>query len=604
MIVTEASFERVCEKLRYEKVLVVDTETTGLSVWRTDKVFAIIVGTLDGREYYFNYNELESQCRLSVPPDIFREHQTVIMHNAKFDMAGLHRMGLTIPGTVYDTEVNARLIYNEYLSYTLEACLERIGQKKSDVVKEYCETHKLWTWETQPGKKKRTKHYHYERVPLDLMVDYAEKDVIGTRHLYLWQQQELSLNEEVKKVSQIESKFTKVLFEIEKTGVKIDPSYCRRAFEHEHSLYSSASEGFTRETGIRFSDSRTVLSKAFAAFSGLIPTTDKGNASFTDEVISQIDHPAARFVQDYRESYKKAHTYYQNFLYLVDMDDTVHCTFRQAGTRTARLSAADPNFQNLPKRESQDSEFRIRRALVPRPEHLFVDIDYKAMEFKLMLDYAAELELIAAIKNGLDPHQATADLVGISRDKAKTLNFGLLYGMGVDKLAAQLGVTREEAQRFKRQYFDALPRVRSFIRRATNAAEVRGYVKNWAGRQYAFPDPTFSYKAANTIIQGGCADILRVAMVNIEEYLRGKRSRILLQVHDSLLFEVHYDELDIVGPVKDLMERAYPQIHIGLDCDVKYSLTSWGELRDWGTDGKEARDAVQGARARVSQVSA
>lgn len=600
MIVRPQDFSVVSELLKREKVLVVDTETTGLAVWRHDKLFALIVGTLTGEVYYFNYNELEPACLLTQKPTFFTEDQTVVFHNAKFDLAALYQSGVHVPGKIYDTEVNARVLYNEYMSYSLDACLERIGEKKSSVVEDYITTHHLWEWESLPGKKMRTKRKHFQKVPIDIMLPYAEQDVSGTTKLYLSQQKELT-EKKLHHVSELESKFTRVLFDIEKTGVKISPEYCEKAFAHEHSVYAREAEEFTKLTEVRFSDSRAVLAKVFKDFSGQIPKTEKGNDSFTDEVITLIPHPAARCVQNYREAYKKAHTYYQNFIHLADEEDIVHCTFRQANTRTARLSAADPNFQNVPKRESKDSVYRIRQALVPREGFLFVDVDYKAMEFKLMLDYAAELSLIREIKAGLDPHQATADLVGIERDPAKTLNFGLLYGMGVDKLSLQLGVSVEDARRFKKKYFNALPSVESFIKRATYAAETRGWVKNWYGRGYYFPDPKFAYKSANTIIQGGCADVVRVAMILVADYLKDKKSRMILQVHDSILFEVHMDEDYVIPVVMELMGSAYPGKYINLDCDMKYSFKSWGELEDGGSNGEKARDAIQRAANEAIQ---
>ena len=600
MIVTEKTFFEVVSKLASEAVLFVDTETTGLRIWLEDKVFSIIISGWQGSAFYFNFNPLEKTHLLGpdhvkILQDLFGfSEKTYVFHNAKFDMAGLLKMGIPVKGTVYDTEVNARIIYNEHLSYSLDNCLKRIGLAKSDAVEDYIEKHKLWEWETQPGKKKKEKRKFFHKVPIDIIVPYACSDVTGMRALYKDQQQTLTPEHVSHKISGIESKFTKTLFDLESAGVAINKDYCQKAFDHEMGNYRAVARSLSEKVGENFIDSRTFLPKLFKGYETHFSKTDAGNLSFDDEALDSIPAPTVQELRKYREHYKKAHTYYQNFMFLSGKSNVIHCNFKQSKARTARLSCSDPNLQNVPKRESKDSVFTIRKSFIPRPGFFFVEIDYKAMEFRMLLDYAGELELIAQIKNGLDVHSATAELIQSSRDAAKTLNFALIYGMGNAKLAAALGLTLEEAKKFKKRYFRALPYVQLLIEKIMHAAEVRGSIRNWAGRVYQFPDKTFSYKAPNTLIQGGSSDVVRVAMNNISDFLQGKNSRMLLQVHDSILFEIHESEAHIVEELKNIMEKAYPYKHLPLECDVKYGKTSWGELVDWGEFGKEARDGIQG----------
>jgi DNA polymerase-1 len=257
-------------------------------------------------------------------------------------------------------------------------------------------------------------------------------------------------------------------------------------------------------------------------------------------------------------------------------------------------------MQNISKDEDAELPFPIRRAFVPRPDYIFVMIDYNQMEFRLMLDYAGELELIEQIIDGHDPHQATAELVNIPRKPAKTLNFGLLYGMGIKKLALQIGVPVDEAARFKYKYFDALPKVQMFLRKTSKRAEKASLVRDWLGRAFHFPDPEFAYKAANAIIQGGCASVVKIAMVRLGKLLEGKKSRMLLQVHDELIFEVHKDELYLVEKLQEIMETVYPYRHIPLTCSVSHSLKSWGEpVEGFPEDAK--RNQVQNQSQRRSE---
>lgn len=596
MLVSQEFFTEVIKDLSSAQILFVDTETTGLSVWKEDKLFSIIIASENSPAYYFNFNPEEPLQLLNeehlreIAGKLFTKEKMCVFHNAKFDMHMLAKAGAPVLGEVYCTEVNARIVYNEHLSYTLDSCLSRIGLEKLDTPKKWCLENKQWRWEKQAGKKKREKVYFYNKVPLDIIVPYGVQDVVGLRSLYNYQQNELKKLDDKKilNISKLESTFTRTLYTIENTGILIDKAYCNEAFDYEYNEYKKAEIEFKELTGIDFVDSEKVFEQVFQDIKDQFVYTEKGNTSFKDDVINNFNHPVVPVIQKYREHYKKAHTYYQNLSYLSDENSVIHCGFKQAGARTGRLSCEKPNLQNIPKREEDTSVYKIRKAFIPRPGFFFVEMDYKAMEFRLMLDYAQESELIEKVKNGHDPHQATADLCNISRSAAKTLNFGLLYGMGVGKLSKQLNVSIEEARVFKRKYFNALPNVQAFLEKAMYAAKNRHYVFNWYGRRYQFPNPEFGYKAANSIIQGGCADVVRIAMNGCISALTPLKSKLILQVHDSLLFEVANDEAHIVPQMQEIMENAYRYISLPLAVDAKYSTKSWEELVDWGDNVEKA----------------
>lgn len=215
-----------------------------------------------------------------------------------------------------------------------------------------------------------------------------------------------------------------------------------------------------------------------------------------------------------------------------------------------------------------------------------------------MLDYAGQLDLIKKIMDGFDPHESTAQLVGVKRRPAKILNFGLLYGMGIAKLARAIGCSELEARAFKDKYFSALDRVKVFIRNASQTAERRGFVFTWNGRRLSFPDPEFSYKAANGIIQGGCADIAKEAMNRIDEFLNPYKTKMIIQCHDEILFALHKSELNLIKDLKKIMEDVYPYRHIPLTCSVSHSFKSWGDMVEGEPVGEERRDKVQGVGDR------
>jgi DNA polymerase I-like protein with 3'-5' exonuclease and polymerase domains len=244
------------------------------------------------------------------------------------------------------------------------------------------------------------------------------------------------------------------------------------------------------------------------------------------------------------------------------------------------------NCQNLPKEENQAEKFLVRRAFVPTDKDwCFVMIDYKAMEFRLMLDYVNEKGVIRQIiEEGLDVHEATAKQMGVSRQEAKTLNFLLLYGGGAARLADALGITENEGKSLKRTYFSKLPNISAWTKLVQERAGKLQLLRNWMGRRYHFPyidSPTYKghleHAGPNHLVQGGCADVVKVSMNRIDDFLEKYLSRMLAQVHDELLFEIHRTELDIVPQLVKIMESAYPYKHLPLTCDVAHSWVSWAD---------------------------
>ncbi len=617
MIVTKEDFNYIIDGLSQEPIISLDTETLGLRVWGEHKLFSIIVGMPQGA-FYFNFHDYKDDPdflpQYLLPRDLIKQfghlvgdiNKICFLHNAKFDMGMLYKEGVEFNCITHCTEAIARVERNDHLTYSLGDCAERIGEKKDDAVEAYIKEHHLWKWETVGGKKNRTKQKFFDQVPFKIIVPYGEQDAMVTLKLGLHQIKEiekisLQNNTALKPLSGVmnmERELTKTFFEMEKLGVKFDPDYCGRAISYEESRYKKAMDDFKSSTHMDFADSNKVLAEAFTRAGEVFPTTEKGNPSFTDEVLSGFTSPIAKIVQEYRDAYKRCNTYFRNFLLLGDENNFIHPNIRQGGTKTGRISYAEPNFQNLTKDEDLSQPFPVRRAIVPPEGFLLLSIDYDQQELRLMLDYAGELELIGKIMEGLDPHQATADLVGIPRRPAKNLSFGLLYGMGLAKMARQIGCTEDEAREYKRKYFASLSGVRRFLRACTETAEKRGFVFNWFGRRMLFPDVRFCYRAANGIIQGGCADIAKIALNQIQEFLLPYKTKMAIQVHDEIMFMLHKDELFLVPELKNIMESVYPYRHIPLTCSVSHSFLSWGDMVEGEPIVQEIRDEIQGKSDR------
>lgn len=599
MIVSQKNVGEVCEKLKAPGIYAIDTETTGLDVHGDDKFFSIIVAGDEG-SFYFNFIPydgldplfvLERAATLDLLQEAFdTKESTWIMHNAKFDYGMLEKENAVVNGELFDTVVGGRIAYNRHPSYAMDYLAKEIGEEKLSTVEDYIKEHDLYDApkedKTYGSKKKKKGQPRYDLVPFEIISEYGLKDAEITLKLYKHQlalmnklQSKITSNSgaSVHKVCHNEMRLIRTLARIEKAGFPIDRGYTERAYYHELGPMEEARAEYKEISGQELVDSGKSHAKAFEAAGMTYPRTLKGNPSFTEKVLAEFDNPLAECIRKFRKAEKKAHTYYANFLNMADDNDRIHCNLHQSGTDTGRMSCSKPNLQNVPKEEDPNLEYIVRRCFVPPPDHCLVMIDYDQMEYRLMLDYADEKEIIKAIlDDGLDVHQATADLMGVSRTAAKTLNFMILYGGGLDKLAAMLGITWKEAKHLRSSYFRQLKRVKQWSRAVIQAAEDRGYVINWAGR-FCHQDRGFEYRAPNHLIQGGCADVVKFAMNDLDDYLSNFRSQMLLQVHDEIVFDIHPNELGIIPTLKEIMENAYPYKRLPMTCGVDHSWISWGD---------------------------
>lgn len=579
-LVTGNNLEACKLKLRQSEQLGLDTETYGVKIH--DDMFALQIAT-EKQAFYFNLHPLHPEPWmheeiLDELDDIFADtDKTWFIHNAKFDLHRLANHDKEIAGRVHCTQATARLIYNQHMRYSLDACLKRRGRAKNPVVENYIKEHRLWTMVTLPYKSTRVKNKHYDQVPYPIMFEYGCDDAFDV----LWLGQEQIKEEIEPALYEQECKLVKTCLAMERKGIQTDPDYARKGIDYEQEILNRTKAQASAEAQEEFRNGPKWLRAAFDRCGqpyDLHPKT--GNPIFDKHALGKMQSPIAGLVKEIRRSEKYVGTYYGAFLNNAVGDSILHATIRQAGTDTGRFSYADPNLQNIPKEEDFSAgSIQVRKCFTPRQGHKFVMIDFDQQEFRLMLDYAGQHDLIRKImEHGEDVHQATADMCGIARKKAKTLNFGLLYGMGVGKLAIALGISAAEAKDLKKLYFSRLPMVRKLIQDIQFTAENRGFVKTWAGRKLYFPDKELCYKAPNHLIQGGCGDIARKAMNIIHETLAFHETSMLVQVHDEILFEVPDDEEPLIDPLRQIMETVYRPINgMKLTCGVEYSPTSWGK---------------------------
>lgn len=647
MLVTRKELKSVLAKLAKEPELALDTETTGLRPWQGDRLFSIIIASAT-ETFYFNFQEyplvpgdwvlpratsLREIGRLLARPKILW-----YLSNAKFDMGMLAAEGLEIAGEIWDIEAIGRVEKNNRFRFGLAFLAKEIGDYKDDAVKEYIKKNKLYRIERDASGEEE-KIPEFNKVPLDIMRTYAEQDARATFNVGKHQGKRL---EELHKrtpnaekrsplaVAAQERAITKVFFDMERVGVRVNREYSLEAANHWAKEMVKIERRFKKETGLEFVDSSNVLSQAFKRMGFTPPLTKKGNPSFTDAVLEGFKNSLAERIREYRHARKMRSTYFLNFLYYADSSSIIHPNMRQGGTETGRISYSNPNLQNVPKldkKEDVEAEaYPVRRAFEPREGFFYAMLDFDQMEYALLADVSGEMGVIEQMRNGVDFHQATATMMGVSRRHAKTINFMLLYGGGIAKLAATLfnttlphevllaigrihvyRMTNYPEYKYHKQlcdavpqmeleaniaelckaldllnkYFEQLPRVKLFTKNVQQVAKDRGFIVNWMGRHCNCARPEFAYALPNHYIQGGCADIVKKAMVELARFLEGKKSRMVLQIHDEILFEIHFSEQHILPELQRIMAGAYPAKHLPMTCGIDYSLHNWQDKKEW-----------------------
>lgn len=607
LVVTGSNFLETVDHLATVIKLAVDTETTGLRPFQGDYLFSVIVADRDN-EFYFNFNEKDETFAPEerLPRQLVKDLQPIFnarspefppfvrriyMHNAKFDWHMLANEGIEIGADVWCTEAAARIEYNQHLKIGLDACLTRIGLKKDDAVKKYLIANGLYEWVTPPGKKKRERRPFFDRAPRGIIVPYGCQDGRGTYALGEWQENRFNeidapgvVPASIWNVANNERQLTRTCFKLERHGIRIDLGYCKDALRYERARADQAEAEFLSLTGVEeFADSAKGLGPILTPLGVTPGVTDSGAPSYDwDSLQPYKDLPAVKALIECREASKRAETYYANYLNYVTPQGRIHVNLRQARPITGRFSASEPNLQNLPDPELDTGEYPVRRAFVPTIGNILVSVDFSQMEYRLMLDYAQETKVIEQVLAGVDLHEACAKMMGVTRSQAKTINFCLLYGGGDAKLAAMLGCKIAVARELRLEYFARLPKIGLFVRTVSKTAERRGYIFNWMGRRYMVPDPRFAYKAPNALIQGGCADIIKLAMNRVDAYIehQGLKLKLILNIHDELLLDVPPEELHHIQAIVDIMKGSYKYQTLPMECSVSHSTKSWADLEE------------------------
>ena len=536
-----------------------DTETTSLVA-----IEAALVGMSfsyrKGEAFYVPFPEDPEACQAQADlfKAIFAKESTIkIAQNIKYDMSVLRNYGIEIKGATYDTMLAHYLIEPEkrhgmdalalaYLSYEPMSIENLIG-------------------------KKGAKQGNMREVELNLIKEYAAEDADITLQLKPFLDKQLTTNPKaVQLLHEVEMPLARVLSTIECEGVNLDVPFLQEMSKTLEADSKAVQEKIFATAGQEFNiASPKQLGEILFEKLKLDPKAKKtktGQYMTGEEVLSKLEaeHEIASLILDFRELQKLKSTYVDALPALISpKTGRIHTSFMQAVTATGRLSSKDPNLQNIPIRTVRGRE--IRKAFIPRDEnHLILSADYSQIELRIMAAFSKDESMLDAFNNGLDVHKATAakvfhvpleEVTSDMRRKAKTVNFGIIYGVSAFGLAAQLAISRTEAKEIIDQYFVEFPKVKTFMDQSITDARENGYVETVLGRRRYLRDILSANmnergfaerNAINAPIQGSAADMIKVAMIQIQDFMEREnlKSKMILTVHDELVFDAHKDEVD------------------------------------------------------------
>ena len=552
-VLNQDDWDILFKRLSTEKRFAFDTETTSLD-YRVAQVVGFSVA-LDAHDAYYiplahDYEgapaQLDRDTILNqLKPLLEDDSVKKIGHHLKYDAHVLENHGIHLAGWYFDTML---------ASYVLNSVATRHGM--DDVARLYL-SHLTTTFEQVAGKGAKQKTFN--QIELETAAHYAAEDAHVTYRLYEVLDKKLQAHPELVNIlHNIEMPVARVLTSMEENGIELDMNFLDQlGVEFANTIQNLEAE-ITDLAGQSFNVSSPkqvgeILFDKLGLKGG--KKTSTGQYSTSESVLEKIDHPITDLILEYRGLSKLKSTYTDGLLKQVN-DEThrVHTSYHQALTATGRLSSTDPNLQNIPIRE--DIGRQIRKAFIAPEGRILLAADYSQIELRLMAHFSQDHALVDAFNHGQDVHRRTAaevlgipleDVTSNQRRQAKAVNFGLLYGMSEFGLTRQLGFSREESRSYIGKYFQRYPGVLEYMERTRQVAREQGFVETILGRRLYTPDIMASNKmvkqgaeraAINAPLQGSAADIIKLAMIAVDKILPQDQAKMLLQVHDELVFEV------------------------------------------------------------------
>jgi DNA polymerase-1 len=569
------------QKLMQQTSVCFDTETTGLKALEVELI-GIAFSWEKGKGYYVSFpeNQEETKAILEEFRPFFESHIEKVGHNLKYDIKVLSNYNMPVKGKLFDTMIahylinpdmrhNMDVLAETYLNYQPVSITELIGKK---------------------GKNQLSMRV----VPIKDQTEYAVEDADITYQLKEHFTSELAAGNVTELFNNVELPLVSVLTAMEIEGINVDTDFLKELsvalsediLRLEKSIYEQAGEEFNiaspKQLGVILFEKLELVKKP--------KKTKSGQYSTAEDVLSYLakDHQIIRDVLEFRQ-YKKLQSTYVDALpnEINPKTNRIHTVYAQAVAATGRLSSNNPNLQNIPIRTERGRE--VRKAFVPRDEnYVLLAADYSQIELRIIAALSEEETMMNAFKNGEDIHASTAarvfnvpleEVTREQRSNAKTVNFGIIYGVSAFGLSNQTNLSRSEAKELIDTYYETYPKLKAYMAAQVDFAREHGYVETVLHRRRYLKDINSrngmvrsgaERNAVNAPIQGSAADIIKLAMINIYKRFEaeGFKSKMLLQVHDELVFDAHKDELETIKPIiKHEMENAFI-MSVPLDVEI------------------------------------
>ncbi len=589
LITENKILENVLDTVTPETLIAFDTETTGLD-YAKDKLVGFSFCMNDTEAYYVPfahfYLGVQTQVSEAQAKEAIRKifNAKVVGHNMKFDLHFVTRFLEDDSLRVENDSMILAWLINPESALSLDKLSEKLLNHKMVAFKDTV-------------KKGET----FASVALQDACVYAAEDAFITYKLYNLFLQKLALQDAdhlIQEAKEVEIPFIKTLLVMEKEGIGVDADFLANFSLEVQAMLKELTQSIYALAGSEFNiNSTKQLGVVLFETLGLpVGKKTKTGYSTDEKVLSKLKdkHEIIPKLLEYREVYKLYSTYIEPLLKLSRADEKgrIYTSFVQTGTATGRLSSKNPNLQNIPARTALG--LKIREAFVAGEGKKLIGIDYSQIELRLLAHFSQDAVLVDAFQEGKDIHLQTATVLfgeaeaAAKRNIAKTVNFGLLYGMGQKKLSDTLGITTKEAKEIIEKYFASFPTVKQYFRSIVERSKEFGYVETLLKRRryFDYENATPMYKAAyeresvNSVFQGSASDLIKLSMNRLHRLIAEEKldAKILLQIHDELIFEVNAEDAEVLGErFRRIMEDVMP-----LNIPLKASLnigTHWGELK-------------------------
>ena len=613
-VLDEPAFDSLVTLLESAPHFVLDTETTSV-YWRQAELVGLSFAVKAHEAYYvplthslegdeLTTKQLDRNMVLTrLKPILENPNIGKIGQHLKYDAHILSFYDIDLLGSIH-AKPNNWAMDTMLASYVINAAATRHGM--DDLARHYLHTQTI-SFEDVAGK--GAKQVSFDQVAIDLASDYACEDADITYQLFDLFSEKLAADENnAKLLHELEIPTAEILCQMEANGILIKRPFLNelsKRFDEEiialeKRAYEVAGEEFNLGSPKQLGE---MLFEKLGVPGG--KKTKSGQYSTGEAVLSKIDHPLVEIVLEYRGLSKLKSTYTDALDNVADSEtDRVHTSYHQALTSTGRLSSTDPNLQNIPIRTATGR--LIRQAFIAPEGRVILAADYSQIELRLMAHFSGDENLTRAFNEGLDIHTATAaEVLGkaveavsaTERRNAKAINFGLLYGMSAFGLAKQLQMSRGEAQDYIDMYFERYPSVKDYMINTRASAYEKGYVETILGRKLYTPDINHSNRmvkqgaeraAINAPLQGSAADLIKLAMIAVDKVLPKEHAKMLLQVHDELVFEVDSDKVDSIRQlITDAMQDVLTTTAVAKGWNVDFAVPLLVET-DIGSNWDEA----------------